>query len=148
MAALHLEYVAPGVYEGTGDYFSFVTGSPHDAIAIVGYTYALRLSYWNSSDSLRIGDDYLLHWTADSSSLEVTRAGRVAVTIPLRAVADSGRAYKQSHGGIVIPQELMRVEARDSTASALLYLTMLGGHAHPGGARLTSLAGTLFLRVK
>jgi hypothetical protein len=148
MAALNIEYIGPGASADAGDYFSFVTGSPRDAIAIDGYAYALRLSYWNQNDSLKVGESYTLRWAADSSSLELARGGRVALTIPLQAIADSGRAFKRTHGGIAVPEELMRVEARDSTASALLYLTMLAGHAHPGGARLTSLAGTLFLRVK
>jgi len=144
MAALNIEYIAPGASADADDYFSFTTGSPRDAIAIDGYTYALRLSYWNRN----VGDAYMLRWAADSSSLELSRGGRVTLAIPLQAVADSGRAFKRAHGGITVPQDLMRVEARDSAASALLYLTMLAGDARPGGAKLTSLAGTLFLRVK
>jgi hypothetical protein len=148
MAALHIEYIPPGATSDAGDYFSFTTGSPRDAIAIDGYTYALRLSYWNQNDSLKVGNDYLLRWAADSSSLELARGGRAVLTIPLQATADSGQAFKRTHGGISVPQELMRVDARDSTRSALLYLTMLAGRTRPGGARLTALAGTLFLRVK
>ncbi len=148
MAALHIEYIPPGAVSDAGDYFSFTTGSPRDAIAIDGYTYALRLSYWNQNDSLKVGDGYLLRWAADSSSLELARGGRAMLTIPLQAAADSGQAFKRTHGGITVPQELLRVEAHGGTESALLYLTMLAGRTRPDGARLTSLAGTLFLRVK
>jgi hypothetical protein len=148
MAALNLEYVSPGGYAANGDYFNFVTGSPRDAIAIDGYGFAVRLSYWNPNDSLKVGD-YTLRWAADSSGLELSRGGRAALTIPLQAIADSALAFRRAHsGGVAVPQEMLRVEAGDSTGAALLYLTMLAGNARPGGAKLTSLAGTLFLRVK
>ncbi|MFI5232975.1 MAG: DUF4153 domain-containing protein [Gemmatimonadales bacterium] len=149
MASLHVEYVAPNEVMGGGDYFGLNTGSPHDAIAISGYTYAIRLSYWNINDSLKVGDDYMLRWAADSTALELSRGGTVALSIPLEPVADSGLAFRRARGGgVTIPQETLRVEAGDSTAAALLYLTMLAGHSRPGGAKLNSLAGTLFLRVR
>ncbi len=149
MAALNVQYVEASALPRVGDYFNLITVSSHDAIAIDGYSYAVDLSYWNQRDSVKVGEEYVLRWSADSSALELTRNGQVALVIPLQAAADSGLAFRRTHGsGAPIPSETMRVEAGDGARAVLAYLTSLAGYRRLSGMKLIALSGQLFVRIK
>lgn len=148
MSALGLEYVARGTSDAdtTSESFGFSSQHSRDAIGIAGYAYVLRLPYWNAGDSLKVGSDYMLRLSADSTSLQLSRGTSVALTIPLQAAVDSASAFRRTHGNAQVPPGTMRVEAGNGDVSALVYLTQLTGFRHAGGARVISLAGEIFLR--
>lgn len=146
MNALGLEYLERGA-AGANEYSSFVTQSPRDLIAITGYTCAIRLSSWSVHDSLAVGDGYMLRRSADSTSLQLFRGASVALTIPLQASADRAAAFRRTNGNITTPPEMMRIEAGNGSAAALVQLTMIAGMKRADGPWITSLAGELFLRL-
>jgi hypothetical protein len=149
MAALNLAYVEPSTLPRVGDYFYLSAEWPHDAIAIGGYTYAVELSDWSQHDSLKVGEEYMLRWSADSSALELSRSGRVALVIPLQAAVDSGLAFRRAHGnGARISSEAMRIKAGDDARSALVYFTLLEGYRRLSGMKVRRLSGQLFIRIK
>lgn len=146
MGALGLEYLDRGA-SVLNEYFSFASISPRDVIDIKGYTYAVRLSYWNVYDSLAVGDGYMVRLSADSASLQLSRDGSVAIMIPLQSIVDRATAFRQTNGNLQLPPEMMRIEAGKDSASALVQLTMIAGMRRPDGSKITSLAGELFVRL-
>jgi Domain of unknown function (DUF4153) len=146
MGALGLEYLDRGA-SVVNEYFSFASLSPRDVIDIKGYTYAIRFSYWNPYDSLAVGSDYMVRLSADSTALQLSRGANVALTIPLQAIVDRATAFRQTNGNLQLPAEMMRIEAGKDSASALLQLTMIAGMRRKDGAKITSLAGEVFLRL-
>jgi hypothetical protein len=146
MNALGLEYLDRGA-SVMNEYFSFASQSPHEVIDIKGYAYAIRLSYWNVHDSLAVGDGYMLRFSPDSGSLQLSRSESVVLTIPLQPIADRAAAFRQTNGNIAMPPELLRSEAEKDGSSALVQLTSMGGMRRTDGPKITSLAGEIYLRL-
>jgi hypothetical protein len=145
MNALGLEYVVRGA-EGANEYFNYTTQNPQDAVAIDGYSYALHLAYWNTRDSLRVGDGYMLRLATDSTALQLSRGGEVVLAIPLQPLADSAAVYRRTHSGLT-DSDVMRTEVGGEKVSALVYLTTLSGVRRAGSPRVTMLSGEVFLRL-
>jgi hypothetical protein len=145
MNALGLEYVVRGA-EGANEYFNYTTQNPRDAVAIDGYSYALHLAYWNTRDSLRVGDGYMLRLATDSTALQLSRGGEVVLAIPLQPLADSAAVYRRTHSGLT-DSDVMRTEVGGEKVSALVYLTTLSGVRRAGSPRVTMLSGEVFLRL-
>jgi hypothetical protein len=149
MAAMNLEFVGPASAGAGGEYFSVAVAAPRDAISIDGFTYALRMPYWNVHDSVQVGSDYIMRFSEDGSALQLSRGAEVVLTIPLQGVADRADEFRRVHGGgATIPSELLRVDAENDRAVARAYFTMLSGTKHLSGVKLNSFAGELFLRLK
>lgn len=146
MKALGLEYLDRGA-SVMNEYFSFGSQSPREVIDITGYTYAVRVSYWNAYDSLAVGDGYLVRLSADSTSLQLSRAGSVMLTIPLQSMVDRATAFRQTNGNIAMSDEMLRTEAEKDGAAALVQLTSIGGMRRADGPKVMSLAGEIYLRL-
>ena len=149
MAAMGLEFLAPGSAAAGGEYFSVAIQSPRDAISIEGFTYAVRMPYWNAHDSVQVGTGYVMRFSPDSSALQLFHGTDVTLTIPLQPAVDRADEFRRDHGGgAAIPAELMRVDAENEHAVARAYFTMLAGTKHLTGVKLNSFAGELYLRIK
>jgi hypothetical protein len=146
MASMGMQYLAPGT-NGTSEYFSFMAQASHDAIAIDGYTHALRLASWNARDTLVVGSGYVLRMSIDSTALQLSHDGAVALTLPLALLVDSAAAFQRAHGPGMVPVDQMRVEVRDGGLAALSYVTMISGLRRTDGPKVTTIDGELFLRL-
>jgi hypothetical protein len=62
-------------------------------------------------------------------------------------MVDSAGVYRRSHPNASVPPAILRVEAQSGDVRALASFTQLGGVQRPGGMRLTSFEGELFLRL-
>lgn len=146
MQWMHVDYTGPGG-QTNGEYFAYYAQSTPQVVAIDGYEYAVRLSAWPLRDSLQVTDGVFLHFGADSASLSVSRAGATVLTIPLRPAVDSAAA-RQARINAGVRTQPVRIEAASGNLKALLSLTVVGGYRRTDGARINTLDGELFLRLK
>ena len=146
MQSINVEYAVAGPPGSTG-YFSYYVPPPRGPIAIDGYQYAIRLSYWVARDSLKITDHTYLRLASDSARLLVSRDGAQILEVPLLAMLDSAAAFQRLTPNRPLPAELMRVEARAGDVAAKVYLSQMSGTRSARGAKITSMDGELFLRI-
>ena len=146
MAHLHLEYVPAGS-PGTGGFFTYYVPPPRGPIAIDGYQYAIRLSYWVAKDSLKVAEHVYLRLASDSTRLLVMRDGAPVLEIPFLPLIDSAAAYRRLNPNRTLPAEVMHLEVHSGSMAANVYLSQVHGTRGARGAKLTSFDGDLFLRI-
>jgi hypothetical protein len=148
MASIGLEYVQPGVPPGPTNYFTYGLQNAGEAVSIDGYTYALRVPYWNGRDSLKVATGVWLSISTDSTALHLVQGGTVLLDIPFQGVVDAAGAWQRAHPNQSMPADVLRVEVKNGATAALVYITNLMGWKRPDGVRLVSFAGEIFLRLK
>jgi hypothetical protein len=89
-----------------------------------------------------LGLEYL-----DRGAADANEHASFVTQSPLETVADRVATFRRTNGNITIPSEMMRIQAGNGSAAALVQLTVTAGMKHADGPRITSLAGKLFLRL-
>jgi hypothetical protein len=149
MTALKVEYVSPWEGEGRGGpYFSYYTTTVPGAVAIAGYTHAIRFSFWTLRDSLTVTDGTIVRLAGDSLALRVLRNGELLLELPLRDMVDRAAAYQRRAPNQAVPPALLQTEVRQGDAAALAVFTQVAGALRNGAPRLTAFEGELFLRLR
>ena len=146
MAALHVTYFEK-LAGLSGDFFSFYAQQRREPIRIEGYTYAIQLSAMDVRefplDSL---DGVKVRATPNPPALLVTNGKTQVMNISLLPLLDSVEvARRRVTTGA--PLQPMKLEVREGNAAALVLLWQVMGRRTGGKKTLTSLDGTLYIKL-
>jgi hypothetical protein len=146
MKSMNIDYLT-AAGRAFGEYFGYYAQAIPRATPIHDFDLAVDINGWPMRDSVQLTDSITMRLTKDSTGISLTRMGAPILTISLTAAMDSVPAYqaRANTGGKPGP---LYASADSGGTRALMVITQIGGSRTTSGARVTSLAGQLFLRIR
>jgi hypothetical protein len=142
--ALGVTYVPRG--ENPRPVFSYSADGRHP-VPLAGYDYLLRVQVEPESLAARDTGLVAFLWRA-GRSVRVMRAGEVLLDVPLDSVLIRARVVAGRRWSAALGATVLRAEAGNTRARAVVLLRELTGQDGPGGPTITNVRGDVLLKLR